>query len=275
MSHQAVGLRARTSGASRRPWARRDATPAFVVGSGKGGVGKSVLSILLAGALVRSGRRVLLADAAHNQANLHILLGQRPTVGLGAVIEGHAEPEQLLMPVGERLWLLPGDSGAEALYGLNPIDRARLQHRLSSVYDDFEAVVVDAGPGLESALRATLGATRLVVVAVPEPAALSDAYALIKIVSLQLPSLPVGVLVNRAGSEEEGRSIFDRLELAAHRFLRRRLDFVGIVAEDPALGRLVRHPGALLAQAPVDVEQAAARLLDLESAPAAEPGTAA
>jgi len=232
------------------------------VGSGKGGVGKSVLSVLFATALVRNGRRVLLVDGCQNQGNLHILLGVRPAGRLEDLLTGETDLDQLPVAVSPGLWLLPADSGAESLYALNRVDRARLHHQLSSLYDAFETVVVDGGPGIDNVVRvASMSATRLVVVTVPEPTALSDAYALIKIVSLQIPALPASVLVNRTRSGEEGLAAFERLSLAASRFLGRELEYLGTLPEDDALRADIRRPGALLAAAPSEVDEAIARLI--------------
>src|SRR5688572_10005579 len=172
--------------------------PVLVVGSGKGGVGKSIVSVLLASAIADRGAKVLLLDGSQNLGHLHVVLGVAPEAHLEQVMAGEIEPRALLCPVTERLWLLPADSGAEGLYALAAVDQARLHHRLSTLYDDFDAVVVDAGPGIEAAVRlSTMRGTRLVVVTVPEAPALTDAYALIKLVHAQLPSLPIDVLVNR------------------------------------------------------------------------------
>lgn len=237
-------------------------TEAVVVGSGKGGVGKSSLATLLAAEIARQGRRVLLLDGAQNQGNLHILLGVRPSRALDALLRGEAEPEELLVRVAEGLWLLPGTSGSEQVQGLSALDRARLHRRLTGLYDAFDLVVIDAGPGLDAAIRvAAMRATRLVTVAVPEPASLSDAYALLKLVHLQAPTLPIDVLVNRTLSAEEGPATYERLGLAARRFLERDLGYLGSVGEDPAIGRAVRTPGALLAAVFPEVSAAAERLL--------------
>ena len=232
-----------------------------VVGSGKGGVGKSTLSVLLAASLAARGRRTLLLDGSQNTGNLHILLGVRPPLSLRAVLAGEASPADLLVPLAEGLSLLPGDSGAENLYGLTAVDRARLHHRLSTVYDEFEHVVVDGGPGLESAVRAAgIRASRLVAVATPEPAALADVYALLKITSLQLPSVPLEVMVNAVGADEEGQAVFDRLSLAAQRFLHRELGYLGCVGEDEGIRRCARHPGALLEERRESIDRIATRL---------------
>ena len=221
--------------------------PALVVGSGKGGVGKSVTSLLLATSLAAQGRRVLLFDADQNLGNLHVLLGVRPSARMEALLYEGLAPDELVQPVAENLWLLPGDSGTESLYGLEAIDRARLHHRLSALYDGYDAVVIDAGAGIESVVRvATMRATRLVVVAAPEPTALTDAYALMKIVTLQVPELPIDVCVNRADDEREGREAYEKLATACERFLRRGVRYLGAIPEDPMVRAAVRDPRRLL-----------------------------
>jgi flagellar biosynthesis protein FlhG len=275
MSDQAAALRGMAAaGLSRGRAAVRDGadapdaaggprlTEAVVLGSGKGGVGKSVLSVLLAGALARRGRRVLLLDGSQNQGNLHVLLGVHPELRLSALLAGEARPQDLLVPLAERLWMLPADSGAETVHALTAVDRARLHHRLTGLYDGFDSVVVDSGPGIESVVRvAGMRASRLVVVAVPEPASLSDAYALIKIVHGQLPALPVDVLVNRAESDDESRDAFARLELAADRFLGRALGYLGSFPEDDGLRGAARGAGSLLEHRHEAADLLAGRLL--------------
>jgi flagellar biosynthesis protein FlhG len=258
MRDQAAMLRA---AAPARDGGAGEAAGAIVVGSGKGGVGKSTLSVLIAASLARAGHRTLLVDGAQNMGNLHILLGVRPATPLAALHAGEAEPGELVMPVAERLALLPGDSGAESLYALGAIDRARLHHRLSTVFDAFDRVVVDGGPGLESVVRAAgIRASRLVVLTAPEPAALADAYALLKIVNLQLPAVPLEVMVNRVSADEEGQAVFERLNLAADRFLRRTLAYLGCVREDEAMRMGSRRPGALLEMEHAGIDAIAARL---------------
>lgn len=277
MRDQAEALRRRMSAMTesesglgdRAPGTR--STAVFAIGSGKGGVGKSALSAMLAASFARLGRRVLLFDAAHNQGNQHVMLGVRPAASIDALVAGDLAPEALIVPLAERLWLLPAESGAESLYGMTPVDRARLHRRLTVLYDGFDVVVVDGGPGLESVVRATIRASRLVVVTVPEPASLSDAYALIKIAHLQMPSLPVDVVVNRVDRAEELNAAFGRLALAAERFLDRELRLLGAVFEDAEIARRVRAPGTLLEHECGDVARLAERLAaDVAAVTAAE-----
>jgi flagellar biosynthesis protein FlhG len=221
--------------------------PVIVIGSGKGGVGKSVLAVLTAQALADRGLRVLLLDGSQNLGHLQVLLGVAVQARLEQLARGEATPESLLHRVTERIWLVPGDSGAEGLYALPAVDSARLHHRLCALYDEFDAVVVDGGPGIEGVVRlSTMRGTRLVVVTMPEAGALTDAYALIKLVHVQLPTLPIDVLVNRVTSEEEATVAFERLAGAAERFLARSLGWLGALPETPELRAAMRRPGALL-----------------------------
>ena len=147
-----------------------------LVGSGKGGVGKSLLSILLAAEAANTGRRVLLFDADMNLGTLHVLLGLRPAARVDALLDSPIQPADLVCQVSRNLWLLPGTCGAERLHDLPALERARLELRLSLVFASYDLVVADAGSGLDGAIRtATISADRLIVVATPEPAALTGA----------------------------------------------------------------------------------------------------
>jgi flagellar biosynthesis protein FlhG len=262
MSDQAAGLRAlRANGA--RPGRPIDpAAGVIAVGSGKGGAGKSVVSVWLAAALARAGRRVLLFDGGLTHGNLHLLLGHAPDRSLERFHAGEGTLESLPVPVAERLWLLPAAPASETLHTLGPVECARLHFRLTALYERFDAVVVDTGHGLESVVRAaTLRAGRLVLVTLPEPAALADAYAVLKRVHEQVPTLPVDVLVNRTEGEEEGSSAFEILRAAADRFLGRPLGSLGSLAEQPGMRARVRTPGALLDDVPAPLAGLAATLV--------------
>ena len=222
--------------------------PVTVIGSGKGGVGKSLLAAMLAASHARCGRRTLLVDADHNLANLHVLLGVEPTRRLEEVARGLIGATDLMVQVDRHLWLLPGDSGSPTLQGAGPIDRARLYQRITAAYDPFDIVVVDAGAGLDGVVRAcAVAASELMLVTMPEPAALTDAYAVAKVVHLQVPEVPVGVLVNRARTEAEGREAWSRIQTAGRRFLRRDFPLLAVVTEDPVLHDIVRAGRPLLA----------------------------
>lgn len=214
-----------------------------LVASGKGGVGKSLLSILLAAEAASAGRRVLLFDADTCLGTLHVLLGLRPAARVDALLDSPLEPADLVCRVSRNLWLLPGTCGAERLHDMPALERARLELRLSAVFSSYDLVIADAGSGLDGAIRtATISADRLIVVATPEPAALTGAYTLMKLAHLRTPKLPIDVLVNRCQSDAEGAAAFDKLALACDRFLNRGIRHLGSIAEDASLALAARDP---------------------------------
>lgn len=228
-------------GAPRHAPVEGSAPATFVIGSGKGGVGKSLVSILLAESIASQGRRVLLCDADQNLPNLHVLLGMKPVVQTEALLYGDISPESLLRQLGENLWLLPGDPDTESVYALQAVERARLQRRLSELYQRYDAVIVDAGAGIESVVRvSTLGASRMLLVTTPEPTALTDAYALLKVIAAQSTGLPIDILLNRTMDDAEGMAAFQRLERACRQFLHHPIGWLGVLPEDPELQASVR-----------------------------------
>jgi flagellar biosynthesis protein FlhG len=237
----------------------------YAVASGKGGVGKSVLSVLLAAELARPGRRVLLLDGAAGEGDLHVLLALRRSTEEEIWLETGRESTPL--PVAERLWVLTGDSFSSAASRSDPRERARAHLRTTALFDDYEDVVVDAGPGLEAALRSTMRCSRLLAVAVPEPASLYSAYALIKAVDAQAPGLPIDLLVNRAVDTEEGTRAFEILDYACRRYLDRRLTHRGTMLEQREVRRAVQAPGRLPA---LEFEEIARLAASLRQAQAAE-----
>jgi flagellar biosynthesis protein FlhG len=236
----------------------------YAVASGKGGVGKSVLSVLLASELARRGRRVLLLDGAAGEGDLHVLLALRRSVEEEIWLEpGH---ETNPIPVAERLWVLTGDSFTSAASRSDPRERARAHLRTSVIFDRFDEVVVDAGPGLEAALRSTMRCSRLLAVAVPEPASLYSAYALIKAVDAQVPDLPIDLMVNRATDAEEGTRAFEILDFACRRYLDRQLTHRGTMLERPEVRRAVQAPGRLPLLECAEIEQLASSLRQARAA---------
>jgi len=238
---------ASTGGPDRRPPTGGE-PQVLIIASGKGGVGKSVLSVTLGAQLAANGHRVLLFDADHNLGNLHVVLGVQPVARREALLQGAAEPADLVQPIAPNLYLLAGDSGSDAYDALDALARARLNYSMSALYDRFDVVIADAGAGLESvAGDAAMRGTRLVLVTVPEPAALTDAYAVIKLMHQRRPELPVDVIVNRALDEADGHAAYAKLAAASERFLRRGVRYLGAVPEDETVRRAVRNPQRLLA----------------------------
>jgi flagellar biosynthesis protein FlhG len=222
----------------RRPGSRR--CRSIAVTSGKGGVGKSNISLSLAVALARLGRKVLVFDADLGLANLHILLGLTPQHNLFHVVNGECSVEDALCRGPEGITILPGSSGVAAMANLEPSRIERIQRNLVRLEDAFDFVVVDGGAGIgRTTMQLASSAETALLVLTPEPTALADAYATAKmLVSRGVDDLRV--MVNMAGSARQGREIFEKLRGLVRNFLGRDLRLSAILPLDREVPRLVR-----------------------------------
>jgi flagellar biosynthesis protein FlhG len=239
----------------------------LAIASGKGGVGKTWLSVTLARALVQAGRSVLLFDGDLGLANVDIQLGMMPEHDLAAVVAGRrsvADCATRYEPGG--FSVLAGRSGSGALSSLAPetLDRVLLALAAETSVTD---IVLDLGAGLDrSVRRMAVAADTLLVVATEEPTSLTDAYAVLKLAAADRPGLDVRIVVNQASSEAAGRRTYTTLARACGTFLGRSPALAGIIRRDDhvrdAIRRQVllqvRHPNSVAAQ---DVERLAASLL--------------
>ena len=246
----------------------------IAVASGKGGVGKTWLSISLSQALAKLGQRVLLFDGDLGLANIDVQLGIQPGMDLGTALERHLPLSRAVInyPSGG-FDLIAGRSGSGSLASM-PINRLQaLAQGLRAVGDSYGRVVVDLGAGIERPVRYLASrAGFCVVVTTDEPTALTDAYALIKMVTLdaqeQRKDTPMGVVVNMAASREIGQRTYETLSKACERFLKRRIPLLGVIRRDPKVRDaistqtplLVRHPSS---PAALDIESLARKLQEI------------
>jgi len=205
--------------------------PVVVVGAGKGGVGTSTVATLLASAMSED-REVLLVETGHQLGVVHHMLGVDPVHTLDDLRAGRAEPEQLLVPVAERLTLLSAHSPptAELLTGA---ERKLLFRRATALHERFQLVVIDAGSTVDAIVTACAdGAVRFLAVTASDRIAVVSTYALIKLLHLRCPTVALEVVANRCDDESALRTA-DALAAACERFLGRPVDFAGTVPDDP------------------------------------------
>ena len=215
----------------------------IAVASGKGGVGKTWLSISLAQALSKLGQRVLLFDGDLGLANVDVQLGIQPGMDLGTALERHLPLSRAVInyPSGG-FDLIAGRSGSGSLASM-PINRLQaLAQGLRAVGDSYGRVVVDLGAGIERPVRYLASrAAFCLVVTTDEPTALTDAYALIKILSRDHGVKQFRVLANQSRGKGLGQALFQRFERVTTRFLSVELDYVGEIPEDAFLRRAIRE----------------------------------
>ena len=229
--------------ASRRLHAPRCIT--IAVTSGKGGVGKTNVVINLAIALARLRHRVAILDADFGLGNVDVLLGLAPSAHLGHVLAGEKSLSEVMVPGPLGVQVIPASSGVRALTALNASHWDTIARSFAAIADQFDYLIIDTAAGISNnVIDATGFAEHVLVVTSLEPTAVVDAYAVIKVLSTDGPTRPLGLLVNNVRDAQEAHLVFSQLEVATDRFLRRRLDYYGFVASDAAVHEavLVQRP---------------------------------
>ncbi|MDX2130575.1 MAG: AAA family ATPase [Planctomycetota bacterium] len=253
--------------------------PVVAITSGKGGVGKTTLSVNLSIALTRRGCRVSLVDADLGLANADVLCGMSPTTRVDALCD--REPgvarsmDQIAVPAPGGFRLVPGSVGVARIASLGDDARRILLDGLADLERESDVILIDTGAGIHDAVSTFVRAADLVlVVATPEPTSIADAYALMKCVRAQSTEPPVfALVVNEVTGDAEALHVHQRLAATCKKFLGFPLPLVGIVRRDDAVEDAVRARRPLLigtprARASRDVGDLAgrvARTLNLES----------
>jgi len=213
----------------------------IAVSGGKGGVGKTSVAINLATALGHAGREVLLLDGDLGLANVDVLLGLAPRYTLAHVLSGERSLSEVIVRAPCGVQVAPAASGVARLASLSPAEHAGLLQSFSTLGQRLDTLVIDTAAGIaDGVLRFAQAAQHLLVVVRDEPTSLTDAYALIKVLSREHGVRRFRVLANMTRDARQGASVFGRLERVASRYLDVVLDYAGEVPEDPCMGRAVR-----------------------------------
>jgi flagellar biosynthesis protein FlhG len=227
-----------------------DAAPpvrVIAVASGKGGVGKTSVSVNLALALVHAGERTLLLDTDLGLANVDVMLGLSPRFTLADVMAGRCELRDTLLEGPRGLWVVPAASGKRHMTELLPQQHVGLVHAFSQLEQPLDVMVVDTAAGIaDGVLTFCQAAQDVVVVVCDEPASVTDAYALIKLLSRERGVTRVQVLANQVQHAAEGRALFEKLERVTARFLDITLGYLGAIPRDEWLRRAVQRQEAVV-----------------------------
>lgn len=226
---QASGLRA----AMNTAYSGQAHIQVIAVSSGKGGVGKSNVVANLAVASARQGRKVLIMDADLALGNVDILLGLTPHLTIEDVLSGQRRLEEVLITGPEGIQLLPATSGGQAFTQLTHDQQLLLQAEFLQLPSPPDLLLIDCAAGISSnVLYFSLVAHETLVVVSPDPTSLTDAYALVKILSTRYHLRTFRMLVNKAKHNREGKEIFRKFSLVTERFLTISLDYMGCIPTD-------------------------------------------
>lgn len=214
----------------------------IAVASGKGGVGKTSVSVNLAAAMVAAGQRTLLLDTDLGLANVDVMLGLAPRHTLADVFADRCELRDTVIQAPNGLMVVPAASGKRHMTELTPAQHVGLVHAFSQLDLDLDVMVVDNAAGIADGVLTFCQAAQDVIVAVcDEPASVTDAYALIKVLSRDRGVNRVQVLANQVQDQREGRQLFDKLERVSSRFLDVTLNYLGAIPRDEWLRRAVQR----------------------------------
>jgi flagellar biosynthesis protein FlhG len=226
-------------------------TRLIAVSSGKGGVGKTFLSLNLAAALASRGHSVWLFDGDMGLANVHVLLGIQPQFNISDALEGRCTLSQTLFDGPGGIKVIPGTSGKRDMAEMGTLEMTQIIQTLTTLTPSADFMLIDTGAGIGKHVT-TLArlADTIVVVVRDEPASLADAYGLIKVMYQDFGSRSFEVIVNDVATTQRGHQVFERLQQVAMRFLELNLVLAGIVPHEPEAMMVTRRRETLMSAAP-------------------------
>lgn len=220
------------------------------VTGGKGGVGKTNLSVNLSLAMAEMGRRVMLMDADLGLANVDVLLGLKAQYTLADVLNGSRSLREVVVQGPGGMKIVPASSGVQQMAALSPQEHAALIHAFSDMRD-LDCLVIDTAAGIsDTVVSFVRAAQEAIIVVCDEPSSITDAYALIKLLNLEHQMFRFRVVANMTRSTQEGQNLFNKLNLVCERFLDVSLQYLGHIPFDEQVRKAVQQRKALLEYAP-------------------------
>jgi len=217
------------------------------VTGGKGGVGKSNVSVNLAIGLAEQGKRVVLLDADLGLANLDILLGLSVNRNISDVLAGTAKLSDVMVEGPAGIKIIPASSGAQHMSNLGEVEHAGIITAFSDLADFMDVLIVDTAAGISKTVTSFVRATQeALIVVTDEPTSVTDAYALIKVLNRDCRMSRFRMVANMVKTPKEGQMLFNKLVKVTDRFLDVSLQYCGAIPMDEAVRKAVQRQKAVL-----------------------------
>jgi len=223
----------------------------IAVTGGKGGVGKSNISVNLSIALAELNRRVVLLDADLGLANVDVLLGLKAKYNLSDVLSGERRLAEIMVPGPSGIEIVPAASGVQQMATLGSQEHAALIRAFSDIADNLDVLVVDTAAGIsDSVVSFVRAANEILVVVCDEPSSITDAYALIKLMNTEHGTFRFRVVANMTRTNQEGSKLFAKLNAVCQRFLDVSLSYMGHIPFDENVRKAVQKQTPIIEFAP-------------------------
>lgn len=221
---------------------RKKVTRTITVSSGKGGVGKSNFTLNFALTLQQQGYQVLVFDADIGMANIDVLMGARPQYNLFHLLKREKTLEEIICTGNSDLQFIAGGSGFQDLIRLSDQELDYFAQEVSKLNGKVDFILFDTGAGLsKETLKFILAAEETIIVTTPEPTAMTDAYALIKMIQKMNYDIHFQLVINRITNRKEGSQTADKISLVAKQFLNLDIPTLGFVPDDPLVTKSVKR----------------------------------
>ena len=244
----------------------------IAVTSGKGGVGKTSLSVNLAIMLSRMGKRVVVFDADFGLANVEVMLGIRPRYNLLDVIHNEKRIEEIITEGPNKIGFISGGSGVSELATLDSECIQSLILELTKLDTMYDVVIIDTGAGItDSVMEFVMVSPEVLLVVTQEPTSITDAYSLLKVLRRKEKFNPlykkIHVVANRVDDADEGLEIFNKINTVSTKFLNTKLQYLGAVVQDrnASMAIIEQKPMVIAfpqSQASKDMTQVAYKLMN-------------